>query len=153
MKHIQLYTDGSCIGNPGPGASASILVYGSYEKVFTFFEAESTNNRMELMGVITGLEAMKEYCKIDIYLDSKYVLDGYTRYMPAWKLNGWRTSTRQDVKNKELWMRLDAAVASHEVVFNWVKGHNGHHYNERCDQIAREHIARSLAQMEMINKK
>lgn len=151
MKQVQLYTDGSCINNPGPGASASILVYGNYEKVFTYFEPLTTNNRMELMAVIMGLEAMKEYCKIEVHLDSKYVMDGYTRYMPTWKLNGWRTSTKSEVKNKDLWLRLDSAIASHEVTFNWVKGHNGHHYNERCDQIARECIEKSLAETKTNN--
>jgi ribonuclease HI len=144
---VELFTDGACSGNPGPGGWAAILRMGARERELSGGEAETTNNRMELMGAISGLEALKRPCEIRLYTDSKYVLDGATRWIHGWKRNGWRTADKKPVKNVELWQRLDAAAAPHEVRWTWVKGHSGHVENERADELARAEIdkLRSLA--------
>jgi len=134
--HVSIYTDGACSGNPGPGGWAAILSYGDHEKELKGGEPLTTNNRMELMAAIAALEALSRPCIVDIHTDSRYVLDGM-----QWKRNGWRTSDKKPVKNDDLWRRLDAALGHHRVQWHWVRGHAGHDFNERADELAREAIA------------
>jgi ribonuclease HI len=138
---VELFTDGACSGNPGPGGWGAILRTSEREKELSGGEPVTTNNRMELMGVISGLEALKRPCKIRLYTDSKYVLDGATKWIHGWKKNGWRTADKKPVKNVELWQRLDAARLPHKIDWVWVKGHSGHVENERADELARSAIA------------
>ena len=136
MKEVELYTDGACRGNPGRGGWGAILVYGKYEKEMSGGERETTNNRMELMAAISGLEALKEPCAVKLYSDSKYLVDAYNLgWVYSWKESGWRRG-KEKLKNPDLWERLFALTEQHEVTFIWVKGHNGHGYNERCDMLA-----------------
>lgn len=136
MKEVSLYTDGACRGNPGPGGWGAILVYGKHEKELSGGEIETTNNRMELMAAISGLEALKERCSVTLYSDSKYIVDAYLEgWIDTWRAKGWRRG-RDPLKNPDLWERLAALTDYHEVKFVWVKGHNGHSYNERCDALA-----------------
>ena len=136
MKEVELYTDGACRGNPGKGGYGAILVYGKYEKEISGGERETTNNRMELMAAIVGLEALKEPCCVRLYSDSKYLVDAYNLgWVFSWKSSGWRRG-RDELKNPDLWERLFALTEKHKVEFIWVKGHNGHDYNERCDALA-----------------
>ncbi|HEY7552157.1 MAG TPA: ribonuclease HI [Hyphomicrobiaceae bacterium] len=136
--HITVYTDGACAGNPGPGGWGAILMSGSHRKELSGGEPATTNNRMELMAAISALEALKQPARVDMHTDSEYVQKGISGWIKGWKRNGWRTSTRQAVKNAELWQRLDAAQARHEVRWHWVRGHAGHTENERADELARE---------------
>ncbi len=137
MKHVDIYTDGACRGNPGPGGWGVVLVYNGREKVLSGGEPHTTNNRMELTGVITALEALKEPCEITLTSDSKYVVDGITKgWAASWKARGWKKADKTPALNPDLWDRLLALVAKHEVTFVWVKGHAGHPYNERCDVLA-----------------
>jgi ribonuclease HI len=138
--HVELFTDGACSRNPGPGGWAAILRIGERERELSGGEAETTNNRMELMGVISGLEALKRPCTVTIHTDSKYVLDGASKWIHGWKRNGWRTADKMPVKNVELWRRLDAAQRPHKLRWIWVKGHSGHVENERADALARSEI-------------
>jgi ribonuclease HI len=140
-KRVQLYTDGACSGNPGPGGWGAILVYGDTEKELSGFEADTTNNRMEMMAVIAGLEQLKTPCHVQVYSDSTYVLKGISEWLPSWKKRGWKTADKKPVKNVELWQRLEQAKSLHEVEWHWVKGHNGHEMNERADALARGAIA------------
>ena len=136
MKEVELYTDGACRGNPGKGGFGAILVYGKYEKEISGGERETTNNRMELMAAIAGLEALKEPCRVKLYSDSKYLVDAYNQgWVFSWKKSGWRRG-KDELKNPDLWDRLFLLTEKHEVTFIWVKGHNGHDYNERCDALA-----------------
>jgi ribonuclease HI len=135
---VTIYTDGACSGNPGPGGWGVILVSGPHRRELSGGDAETTNNRMELLAAITGLEALKRPSRVDIHTDSEYVRTGISAWIHGWKRNGWRTSTRQPVKNAELWQRLDAAQMRHEVHWHWVRGHAGHPENERADELARE---------------
>ena len=135
--HIHIYTDGSCLGNPGPGGWAALLRYKSTEKMFSGGQLNTTNNQMELQAVISGLKALTKPCEIDLYTDSKYVLDGYTKWMPGWKRRAWKKSDKKPVMNKELWMELDKYGQQHLIQWHWVKGHSGHDENERVDQLAR----------------
>ena len=136
MKEVELYTDGACRGNPGRGGYGAILVYGKYEKEMSGGERETTNNRMELMAAIVGLEALKEPCRVKLYSDSKYLVDAYNQgWIFSWKQSGWRRG-KEPLKNPDLWERLFSLTETHEVSFIWVKGHNGHGYNERCDALA-----------------
>jgi len=137
QKHVKIYTDGACSGNPGPGGWGALLVYGETEKELSGGEKDTTNNRMEMMGVIMALESLKEACKIDLYTDSKYVLQGATEWMKGWKAKGWKTASKDPVKNKDLWERLDEAMQRHDLKWHWVKGHAGHVENERVDELAR----------------
>lgn len=137
MKHIKIYTDGACSGNPGPGGWGALLVYGETEKELSGGESDTTNNRMEMMAVIMALESLKVPCKVDIFTDSKYVLQGATEWMKGWKAKGWKTASKDPVKNKDLWERLDVAMQRHELKWHWVKGHDGHVENERVDALAR----------------
>ena len=134
---VEIYTDGSCLGNPGPGGWAAVLVYSGVEKEFSGGEAMTTNNQMELMAAIMALEALKRPVKAVLTSDSAYVRNGITRWIDGWKKNGWRTAAKKPVANQELWQRLDAAVAKHDISWQWVKGHSGHPMNERCDVLAR----------------
>ena len=136
MKEVQLYTDGACRGNPGRGGWGAILVYGKYEKELSGGEMETTNNRMELMAAIAGLEALKESCSVTLYSDSKYLVDAFLLgWVEAWREKGW-TRGKDELKNPDLWERLYDLTKKHTVTFVWVKGHNGHDYNERCDALA-----------------
>lgn len=137
MKEVTLYTDGACKGNPGPGGFAAILVYKSMEKVISGGEKETTNNRMELSGVISGLKALKEPCLVKLVSDSKYVIDGLSKgWAQKWKENGWVKSDKQKALNSELWDELLLLCEKHTLSYQWIKGHDGHPYNERCDAIA-----------------
>jgi ribonuclease HI len=144
---VEIFTDGACSGNPGPGGWAAILRFKTrhgtgHERELSGGDPVTTNNRMELMGAISGLEALKRPCEVRLYTDSKYVLDGVTRWIHGWKRNGWRTADKKPVKNIELWQRLDAAGAPHQVHWAWVKGHSGHVENDRADELARSEIAK-----------
>jgi ribonuclease HI len=137
---VEIFTDGACSGNPGPGGWAAILRLGDRERELSGGEASTTNNRMELMGAISGLEALKRPCDVKLYTDSRYVLEGATKWIHGWKRNGWRTADKKAVKNVELWQRLAAAAAPHTVHWAWVKGHSGHAENDRADLLARMEI-------------
>jgi len=139
---VEIFTDGACSGNPGPGGWGAILRFGERERELSGAEPATTNNRMELMAAIAALEALKRPCTVRLTTDSNYVRDGVTKWIHGWKKNGWRTADKKPVKNIELWQRLDAARTAHEVHWHWVKGHSGHAENERADQLAREAIAR-----------
>ena len=141
MKHVDIFTDGACSGNPGPGGWGAILRYGEIEKELSGGEAETTNNRMELMAAISALQALKSPCEVDLYTDSAYVKDGISKWIHGWKRNGWKTASKKPVKNAELWQRLDAARARHDVRWEWIKGHAGHPENERADELARAGMA------------
>ena len=135
-----MYTDGACRGNPGPGGWGVVLRYRDSSKNLQGFEAETTNNRMELTAVIEGLRALKRSCDIKLTTDSKYVMQGINEWMANWKRNGWRTASKQPVKNVDLWRRLDELVHAHQVDWAWVKGHAGHLGNERADVLANRGI-------------
>ncbi|MEW7008867.1 ribonuclease HI [Lentilitoribacter sp. EG35] len=137
MKHIEIYTDGACSGNPGPGGWGAILRYQDNQKELKGGEANTTNNRMELTAAIESLNALKQTCKIDLYTDSVYVRDGILKWIDGWKKNNWRTAAKKPVKNVELWQALDEARSRHDVTWHWVKGHAGHPDNERADELAR----------------
>ena len=136
MQSVEMYTDGACRGNPGPGGWGVLLRYAGVEKTLHGGEAMSTNNRMELTAVIKGLEALTRPCKVHITTDSKYVLKGVTEWMANWKLRNWRTASKKPVLNVELWKELDELVVKHELEWSWVKGHSGHVENEIADQLA-----------------
>ena len=138
MTPVQIFTDGACRGNPGPGGWGVLMRYGDEEKSLCGGEAETTNNRMELTAVIEALAALTRPCQVELTSDSTYVLKGIQEWMPNWKKRGWKTASKQDVKNKDLWQRLDAANSKHHVEWRWVKGHAGHAENERVDDLARE---------------
>ncbi|MGJ3232814.1 MAG: ribonuclease HI [Oceanicaulis sp.] len=140
-KTVVIHTDGACSGNPGPGGWGAILEYGGREKELSGAEAETTNNRMELMAAIRALETLKRPCSVRLVTDSTYVRDGVTKWIHGWKKNGWKTAAKKPVKNEDLWRRLDDAQQRHDVTWEWVKGHAGHPENERADQLAREAIA------------
>lgn len=136
-KTVHMFTDGACSGNPGAGAYACILQYKEHEKILSDYNPNTTNNQMELMAVIAGLEAIKYPCNVDITSDSKYVTDGITKWMPTWKNNNWRTASNKSVANIDLWQRLDNLMQQHKsITVHWIKGHNQHFYNCKCDEIA-----------------
>ena len=141
MKQIEIFTDGACSGNPGPGGWGAILRFNGTTKELSGGEAETTNNRMELLAAINGLNALKESCTVALHTDSKYVMDGISKWIHGWKRNGWKTADKKPVKNVDLWQRLDAALKPHDVRWHWIKGHAGHDENERADQLAREGVA------------
>jgi ribonuclease HI len=143
MNTIDIYTDGACKGNPGPGGWGAFLKSGSTEKELFGGEADTTNNRMEMMAVIQALEALKRPCKVKLHVDSKYVLQGITEWIHGWKARGWRTASKEPVKNVELWQRLDALVygGGHDIEWRWVKGHAGDPGNERADALANRGVA------------
>lgn len=140
-RRVTVHTDGACSGNPGPGGWGAILEFNGKRKELAGGEAETTNNRMELMAAISALEALQRPCHVDLHSDSSYLRDGITKWIHGWRRNGWRTADKKPVKNTELWQRLEAAIAHHEVVWHWVKGHAGHCENERADELAREGMA------------
>ncbi len=135
-----MYTDGACSGNPGPGGWGTVLIAGRHRKELSGGERKTTNNRMEMMAVIKGAEVLKRGCSVDIYTDSKYVMRGMTEWVEGWKKRGWRTATKQAVKNVDLWQRLEQALARHEVKWYWVRGHTGVAGNERADELARRAV-------------
>jgi ribonuclease HI len=135
---VVIFTDGACSGNPGPGGYGAVLVAGDRRKEIKGGEANTTNNRMELMAAIAALEALNRSCAVELHTDSQYLRLGITQWLASWKKNGWRTSARQPVKNDDLWKRLDEAARRHRVDWHWVKGHAGHDQNERADALARE---------------
>lgn len=140
--HVIIHTDGACKGNPGPGGWGAVLqAGGGHEKELWGGEPNTTNNRMELMAAIMALEALKRPCKVELHTDSKYVMQGITEWMRGWKARGWLTADKKPVKNADLWQRLDAARARHDVKWRWVKGHAGHELNERADQLANRGVA------------
>ena len=140
LPEVDLYTDGACSGNPGPGGWGALLRFGAVEKELSGSEALTTNNRMELMGAISGLEALKKPARVRLHTDSMYVRDGITKWLKGWKAKGWLTADKKPVKNKELWQRLEAATHIHKIDWLWVKGHSGHPENDRVDQLARDAI-------------
>ncbi|MES2614457.1 MAG: ribonuclease HI [Bdellovibrionota bacterium] len=138
---VTLYTDGACSGNPGPGGWGCILIYGDTKRKLSGYENHTTNNRMELMAVIKGLESLTRSVEVKIITDSQYVKNAFTQgWLKSWKKNNWKTSTKEDVKNKDLWLVLSSLVENHNVSWEWVKGHSGNKYNDICDTIAREAI-------------
>lgn len=139
-KRVEIYTDGACSGNPGPGGWGAILRFNGVEKEMSGGDPETTNNRMEMMAAISALEALKRPCVIDIYTDSSYVRDGITKWIWGWQKRGWKTADKKPVKNVELWQRLLDALKPHTVEWHWVKGHAGHPENERCDELARQAV-------------
>ncbi len=132
-----IYTDGACSGNPGPGGWGSVLLYKGHRRELSGGEAETTNNRMELMAVIQALETLKRACRIELHTDSTYVMKGMTEWLPNWKRRNWRTADKKPVKNVELWQRLEQAVERHDIRWKWVRGHSGVPENERADELAR----------------
>ncbi|RLV61198.1 ribonuclease HI [Parashewanella curva] len=137
-KQISIYTDGSCLGNPGPGGYGIVMIYKQHRKELKDGFANTTNNRMELLAPIIALEALKEPCNVTLTSDSQYMRQGITQWIHNWKKNNWKTSNKTPVKNVDLWQRLDKAQQLHQIDWKWVKGHAGHAENERCDQLARE---------------
>ena len=140
MKRIEIFTDGACRGNPGPGGWGALLRYGEHERELFGGEPDTTNNRMELMAAIRALETLREPCEIDLTTDSEYVRKGISEWLPAWKARNWKTSDRKPVKNADLWQQLEQAAARHKVRWHWVKGHSGHDENERADQLGNRGI-------------
>jgi ribonuclease HI len=142
MSKVDIFTDGACLGNPGPGGWAAILVAGEHRREITGYEPATTNNRMELKAAIEGFRNLKQACEVDIYTDSQYVKNGMEQWLAKWKRNGWRTAAKQPVKNADLWEQLEEAAGAHTVRWHWVRGHDGHVENERCDFLANEAISR-----------
>lgn len=142
MSRIEIFTDGACLGNPGPGGWAALLRCGDREAELVGGARQTTNNRMELMAAIAGLEALTRPCSVRLTTDSRYVMDGIRSWLPVWKRNGWRTAAKKPVKNIDLWQRLDTAAARHEIEWLWVRGHAGHAENERVDALARQQAKR-----------
>ncbi|MGD9615041.1 MAG: ribonuclease HI [Alphaproteobacteria bacterium] len=138
---VEIFTDGACSGNPGPGGWGAVLRYNGVEKELSGGEGATTNNRMELMAAIAGLEALKRPCRVKLYTDSLYLRDGITKWLPSWKARGWKTAAKEPVKNVDLWQRLEKAASRHEAEWHWVRGHAGHPENERADALARAAIA------------
>ena len=140
-KTVSLYTDGACKGNPGKGGWGVLMRYGSHEKELFGGEAHTTNNRMELTAIIQGLAALKRPCAVVIYTDSQYVKNGMEKWIHGWKKNGWKTASKQPVKNEDLWQQLDRLTAQHQIQWQWVRGHAGHAENERADALANQGVA------------
>lgn len=144
-SELMIYTDGACLKNPGPGGYGAVLLYGDKVKEIAEGFPDTTNNRMELLAVISALETLKYPCSVKIFTDSQYIAKAINQgWLNKWQRNGWKTSTKTDVKNKDLWQRMISLIKVHSVKFNWVKGHNGDYYNERCDDLARD-AAREIA--------
>ena len=136
MKRVDIFTDGACKGNPGPGGWGAILRMGNHEKELSGGEAETTNNRMEMTAVIRALNALNEHCAVTIHTDSRYVIDGMTKWLEGWKRKGWVNASKQPVRNQDLWHDLIEAVLHHQIEWQWIKGHDGHPENERADKLA-----------------
>jgi ribonuclease HI len=142
MKQVDIFTDGACKGNPGPGGWAAILRMGAHEKELTGGEAATTNNRMEMTAILRGLSALNEPCAVTVHTDSRYVIDGMTQWIFGWQKRGWLNAAKKPVANEDLWRELIAAARPHKVSWEWVKGHSGHPENERCDALASAEAAR-----------
>src|SRR5665213_1908437 len=140
QKEVQLFTDGACSGNPGPGGWGAILRSGAHETEISGGDPATTNNRMEMTAVIEGLKKLKRGVSVAIYTDSRYVMDGAAKWLPGWKKKGWKTADKKPVKNEDLWRVLDDEMARHQIAWHWVAGHSGHAENERADQLARDCI-------------
>lgn len=140
MTHVEIFTDGACRGNPGPGGWGAILRSGGREREIYGSDEATTNNRMELTAAIRALEALRQRCRVELYTDSQYVSQGITEWIANWKARGWRTSDRKPVKNQDLWRRLDELANIHDIEWHWVRGHDGHPENERADQLANRGI-------------
>lgn len=140
MSEVEIYTDGACKGNPGPGGWGALLQYGSHQKELCGGEADTTNNRMELLAAISALEALKRRSSVRLYTDSQYVKNGIQAWIQNWKRNGWKTASKKAVKNADLWQRLDSAVSQHQVEWVWVKGHSGDPGNEKADELANKGV-------------
>ena len=138
----EIWTDGACSGNPGPGGWGVVIKDGANSRDLYGGERETTNNRMEMMAVIESLRALKKPCHVDLYTDSVYVKDGVTKWLAGWKAKGWKTAAKKPVKNQDLWEQIDSEIARHDVTWHWVKGHDGHPENERADELARAGIPR-----------
>lgn len=145
-ERVEIFTDGACSGNPGPGGWGAILRFRGVEKEMCGGEAQTTNNRMEMMAAIVALETLTRPCSVTLYTDSQYVMKGMTEWLRGWKARGWKTADKKPVKNDDLWKRLDQACARHVIDWQWVKGHAGHVENERADQLARDGIKKALGQ-------
>lgn len=141
MKNVEIFTDGACKGNPGPGGWGAVIRYGKHEKEISGSEPETTNNRMEMTAAINALNLLIEPCAVTLHTDSKYVLDGITKWVEGWQRNGWKNASKQPVRNADLWHALIEAVARHKIQWVWVKGHNGHIENERADRLASDAAA------------
>lgn len=141
MRKVVIHSDGACHGNPGPGGWAAVLTSGPHRRELSGGDPATTNNRMELQAAIEALSALKRPCVVEFHTDSNYLRDGITKWLHGWKRNGWRTKTKQPVKNEDLWRRLDTAASAHKVNWHWVKGHAGDAGNERCDELATAAIA------------
>lgn len=146
MKQVEIFTDGACKGNPGPGGWAALLRMGRHEKELSGYEADTTNNRMEMIAAIRGLGALIEPCAVTLHTDSRYVIDGITKWVHGWKKRGWTNASKKPVRNADLWHELIAAAAMHRVEWQWVRGHSGHPENERVDRLASDQaeIARTM---------
>ena len=140
MTKVNIFTDGACQGNPGPGGWAAVLVSGTHRREITGYAPATTNNRMELQAALEGMRNLKQPCEIDLYTDSQYLKNGMEQWLAKWKRNGWKTAAKQPVKNADLWEELEAAAAIHTMRWHWVRGHDGHVENERCDFLANEAI-------------
>ncbi|MDT0581340.1 MULTISPECIES: ribonuclease HI [Alteromonadaceae] len=138
MKKLKIYTDGSCLGNPGPGGYGALLIFNEHKKRLSKGYKLTTNNRMELLAPVAALNSLKEKCQVDLYTDSQYVKNGINQWIHNWKKNGWRTKDKKPVKNADLWQQLEEAVSKHDVDWHWVKGHSGQPENEEVDDLARE---------------
>jgi ribonuclease HI len=144
MKHVTIFTDGACRGNPGPGGWGALLRYGTNEKILSGSEAQTTNNRMELSAAIFALAALQQSCKVDIYTDSQYVQKGISEWINSWKKRDWKKADKKPVKNADLWMELDKESNRHQITWHWVKGHSGHPENDLVDSIANQAIDKML---------
>lgn len=142
---VVIYTDGACSGNPGPGGWGAVLLWGDREKTLCGGEPATTNNRMEMMAAIQALEALNRPCRVELHTDSQYLMKGITEWLPGWRARGWKTASREPVKNADLWRRLDEARLRHQVDWRWVKGHAGHELNERADALARQGLKEAQA--------
>ncbi len=140
MKHVTIYTDGACHGNPGPGGWGAVLIAGGHRREISGYEPQTTNNRMEMRAAIEALAKLREPCAVELYTDSQYLRTGMTEWLAKWKRNHWRTADRKPVKNEDLWRLLDGAAQVHAIHWHWLRGHDGHPENERCDELANEAI-------------
>ncbi len=140
---VELYSDGACSGNPGPGGYGTILRLGNHEKELSGYAAETTNNRMEMLGAISGLEALTRSCRVCVTTDSQYLVKGMTEWISGWQKKGWKNSKKEEVANRDLWERLLSLAGKHQIEWVWVKGHAGHPENERCDELARLEISKA----------
>ena len=145
MTKVEIYTDGACRGNPGPGGWGVVMISGNHRREISGGEADTTNNRMELLAAIEALSALRRPCRVTLYTDSQYLRQGITEWLDKWKRNGWRTSQRKPVKNRDLWQRLDELVQQHQIEWHWVRGHSGHPENEQVDEAANVAIDRMLS--------